>query len=90
VHGLLVRDNDDEALASQVISLLEHPAYARALAAAAHQTCVAYEWPLVSARWLAVYQSVRPALEPHRTMTAPADSRRSEPVATSQRGAASS
>jgi glycosyltransferase involved in cell wall biosynthesis len=58
VHGLLVRDDDDEAVASQVIRLLEQPAYARALAAAARETCAAYQWPLVSARWLAVYQSV--------------------------------
>jgi glycosyltransferase involved in cell wall biosynthesis len=62
VHGLLVRDDDDEAVASQVIRLLEQPACARALAAAARETCVAYEWPLVSARWLAVYRSLRPAL----------------------------
>jgi glycosyltransferase involved in cell wall biosynthesis len=90
VHGLLVRDDDDEAVASQVIRLLEQPADARALAAAARETCVAYEWPLVSARWLAVYQSVRPALEPRRTMTSPADSRRSESVASSRRGVAPS
>jgi hypothetical protein len=90
VHGLLVRDDDDEAVASQVIRLLEEPAYARALAAAARKTCVAYQWPLVRGGWLAVYQSVTPALETRHTMTSPADSRRSGPIATSRRGAASS
>jgi glycosyltransferase involved in cell wall biosynthesis len=90
VQGLLVRNDDDEAVASQVIRLLEQPAYARALASAARETCVAYEWPLVGARWRAAYQSVRPPLEPCRTTTPPADSPRSGAVETSRRGVASS
>jgi L-malate glycosyltransferase len=89
VDGLLVRDDDDEGVASQVIRLLEQPDYARALAAAARESCVAYDWRPVSARWRAVYQSVRPAVDPRCTMMSSADSRRSEPVA-SRRGAASS
>ena len=34
VHGLLVADNDDEAMAAQVLRLLDDPAFARQLAAA--------------------------------------------------------
>jgi L-malate glycosyltransferase len=59
VHGLLVPDNDDAALASQVEKLIEDPAYAHRLAAAARDTCAAYEWPLVAGRWLAAYQLAR-------------------------------
>jgi L-malate glycosyltransferase len=59
VHGLLVPDNDDAALASQVEKLIEGPAYAHRLAAAARDTCTAYEWPLVAGQWLAAYQLAR-------------------------------
>src|SRR4030095_9943999 len=55
VHGLLVPDNDDAALASQGERLIEDPVWAHPLAAARH-TCAAYEWPVVAGQWLAVYQ----------------------------------
>lgn len=58
VHGLLAPDNDDETLASHVTTLLEHPSQARALAAAARETCSAYEWPLARQGWLDAYRSV--------------------------------
>jgi L-malate glycosyltransferase len=89
VHGLLVDDDDDEAVASQVTRLLEQPAYARQLAAAARESCGSYEWPLVSARWLAAYHAVQvaPAVP---TMTPPADALRAEPVAAIRPGIASS
>jgi glycosyltransferase involved in cell wall biosynthesis len=89
VHGLLVGDDDDEAVASQVARLIEQPAYARQLAAAARETCVAYEWPLVSARWRAAYQSVT-AAPAVATMTAPVAALRAESVAAIRRGVAPS
>jgi len=74
-HGVLVRDDDDEAVALQVIRLLEDPARARALAAAARETCVAYEWPLVAPGWLAVYQSLTRPRDRGRTIAFPANAR---------------
>ena len=56
VHGLLAPDDDDEALAAQVMTLLESPVYARQLAAAARQSCAAYEWPVARDGWLAAYR----------------------------------
>ncbi len=92
VHGLLARDDDDEAVAAQVIRLLDEPVYARALAAAARETCVAYEWPIVRARWRAAYQSVtslKPRLAPRRPMTSPGPIRRSGSIGAGRRSAAS-
>jgi len=57
-HGLLASDDDDEAIAAHVMTLLESPSYARTLAAAARDTCVQYEWPRAREGWLAVYESV--------------------------------
>jgi glycosyltransferase involved in cell wall biosynthesis len=56
VHGLLAPDDDDEAVADAVARLLENPAYARSLAAAAFTTCQAYGWPVVRQQWLATYR----------------------------------
>jgi glycosyltransferase involved in cell wall biosynthesis len=64
VHGLLAADDDDEAVADCVCRLLEHPEFARALAAAARETCEAYRWPAVRAGWLAAYRSLVPAAAP--------------------------
>jgi glycosyltransferase involved in cell wall biosynthesis len=58
VHGLLAPPDDDDAVAARVMTLLESPAYARQLAAAAHETCAGYEWPVARAGWLAAYRSV--------------------------------
>jgi glycosyltransferase involved in cell wall biosynthesis len=71
VHGLLAPDDDAATVAAQVMRLLEDPGYARRLAAAAHQSCAAYAWPVVREGWLAVY---RAALERRATVscTAPA------------------
>jgi glycosyltransferase involved in cell wall biosynthesis len=57
VHGLLAPDNDAEAIAAQAIRLLEQPDYARQLAAAANETCVRYDWPVVRDGWLAAYRA---------------------------------
>ena len=58
VHGLLVPDDDDAAVASAICRLLEDQDYARTLAAAARETCEAYRWPAVREGWLAAYRSV--------------------------------
>ena len=56
VHGLLAPDNDDKAVAAQVIRLLEQPELARRLAAAARETCDAYDWRHVREGWLTAYR----------------------------------
>jgi len=71
VHGLLAPADDDEAVAAHVMTLLESPAYARQLAAAARETCAGYEWPVAREGWLAAYRSVAN----HPPGVAPAQSR---------------
>ena len=58
VNGLLVADGDDEALAREVLWLLEHPDNARQMAERAQQGCERYEWPSVREKWLAAYRTV--------------------------------
>jgi L-malate glycosyltransferase len=58
VHGLLAPANDDEAIAAHVSTLVESPSYARELAAAAYESCAAYQWPLVRDGWLEAYDAV--------------------------------
>lgn len=58
VDGLLVPDDDDAALAAQVLKLLADPQLARRLAASAHETLAAYEWTVVRDEWLRAYRSV--------------------------------
>ncbi len=58
VQGLLVERDDDVALAEQMMTLVERPAYARRLAAAAREACAAYEWHVVRDQWLAAYRNV--------------------------------
>jgi L-malate glycosyltransferase len=67
VDGLLVPDNDDEALAGSVLRLLAEPLFARGLTGSAHRTLGLYEWAVVREEWLRAY----------RRMTG----RRREPVA---------
>jgi glycosyltransferase involved in cell wall biosynthesis len=63
VHGLLAPDNDDAAIATQILSLLDDPNRARAMAEAARATCCVYEWEAVRGEWLSLY---RAALAPAR------------------------
>jgi L-malate glycosyltransferase len=56
VHGLLAPENDERALATHILTLLERPDHARAMARAAHATCRHYEWGVVRAAWLAAYR----------------------------------
>ena len=58
IHGLLAADNDDDAVAGHVLSLLGAPDYARQLAAAGRQSCGSYEWPVAREGWLAAYEEV--------------------------------
>ena len=53
--GLLVADNDADALADRVIQLLVDPALATRLAESAHRTLTAYVWPVVRDGWLHAY-----------------------------------
>lgn len=63
VHGLLAPADDDEAVAAHVLALLAAPPYARRLAAAAHEACARYEWPVVRDGWLEAYRAVVHPLE---------------------------
>ena len=58
VHGLLAPDDDDAAVAAHLVKLLENPAFARSVAAAAFATCQSYEWPVVRDQWLATYREL--------------------------------
>jgi glycosyltransferase involved in cell wall biosynthesis len=55
-HGLLATADDPEAVAAQILRLLDDHELARRLAAAAYQTCGAYCWSSVRARWVAAYR----------------------------------
>ena len=56
VDGLLVANNDAEALADQVIRLLGDPTLAHRLTESAYRTLAAYEWPVVRDGWLQAYR----------------------------------
>jgi glycosyltransferase involved in cell wall biosynthesis len=58
VHGLLAPENDADAVAARIITLIERPDYASELAAAAFGTCASHEWRSVRDAWLLVYQSI--------------------------------
>lgn len=58
VDGLLVPDDDDEAMAAAAIRLLNDQSFARDLAASARATLAAYEWPVVRDAWLDAYRGV--------------------------------
>ncbi len=58
IDGLLVGDDDDEALAAAAVGLLGNACFARDLAASAHRTLAAYEWPVVGEAWLRVYRGI--------------------------------
>ncbi len=54
--GLLVPKNDDKAMASLAIRLLETPELAQSLARNAYQECPAYNWEAVRDKWVTAYQ----------------------------------
>jgi glycosyltransferase involved in cell wall biosynthesis len=55
IDGLLVGDDDADALAEAVIQLLRDPALAHRLAESAYRTLAAYEWRVVRNGWLQSY-----------------------------------
>jgi L-malate glycosyltransferase len=57
--GLLSEVDDAQALAGNVIRLLQDPEFAARLASNAHQESHAYRWPEVRNRWLAIYDSLK-------------------------------
>ena len=64
VHGLLAPDDDADAVAAQIVTLLEDRSLAARVAAAARDSCRNYEWAVLRAQWLEAYQAVarrRPA-----------------------------
>lgn len=56
VHGLLARDNDDEAIAAAILELLDKPDLSRELVTAAYQSCRPYAWAAVRDTWLDLYR----------------------------------
>jgi len=56
-HGLLAPCGDHEALARQVLKLLDDPALAGALVRAAFASCQTCTWSSVRERWLDAYRS---------------------------------
>ena len=56
IDGLLVADDDSDALARAVLRLLADPPFARALAESARTRLSAYEWPIVREGWLRAYR----------------------------------
>ena len=55
IDGLLVGDDNPDALAERVIQLLRDPALAHRLAESACRTLAAYEWRVVCQGWLQAY-----------------------------------
>jgi len=69
-HGLLVEGNDHKAAAREVCRLLENPAMAARLAAAARASCERYRWANVRAQWLTLYRGMVPPTALAATRTA--------------------
>lgn len=61
VEGLLVPPDDHAALAGGVLSLLDQPGYARALAARALESCRRCTWEHVRSQWIDAYRSMTSA-----------------------------
>ena len=67
-HGLLVNCNDHDAAAASILRLLDDPALAQRLTAAARKSCERYRWENVRAQWVALYRGmVSPAGVPDPT-----------------------
>ena len=56
MHGLLAPPDDDTAVATQVLRLLEDQALADCLADAARASCEQRRWSVVRSKWLALYR----------------------------------
>ncbi len=58
VHGLLVPDDDDTAVAAAVDRLLNDGALAARLATDAYAACDSYQWAAVRDQWVALYREL--------------------------------
>ncbi len=58
VHGLLVPDDDEEAVARGVERLLADTALAARLVGAARASCDAYRWDVVRGQWIGLYREL--------------------------------
>ncbi len=58
VQGLLAPAGDADAVARQVLRLLEEPPLAARLARTARESCERYRWPHIRAQWLALYREL--------------------------------
>lgn len=58
IHGLLADDDDADGVAARIATLLGNPPLAARLAAAGRASCSKYDWSVLRAQWLDVYQSV--------------------------------
>jgi L-malate glycosyltransferase len=58
VHGLLAACGDHAAIAEHVIHLVDNPAFALRLTAAARESCERYRWDAVRAQWISLYRSI--------------------------------
>jgi glycosyltransferase involved in cell wall biosynthesis len=56
VHGLLAPVNDHDAIARQVLRLLDDQELVDRVTGAALETCAACTWEAVRGRWLSLYQ----------------------------------
>jgi len=68
VHGLLVDCGDHVAAGERMLRLLGDPALVQRLTAAGRDSCAEYQWHVVRARWLALYESLA---TPGRTVSEP-------------------
>jgi glycosyltransferase involved in cell wall biosynthesis len=60
VHGLMAPDDDAEGVADRILNLLDDPASARKMAAAARASCGDYDWSVLRDQWVEVYRSLAP------------------------------
>jgi glycosyltransferase involved in cell wall biosynthesis len=58
VHGLLAPDDDDQAVASRILTILTDQAAALRMTDAARESCRSYDWAVLRRQWLDAYQAV--------------------------------
>lgn len=58
ITALLVPPEEPKAMAEAVLHILDEPAFAQRLIRAGLETVLAYSWPNVRDRWMAVYETV--------------------------------
>lgn len=58
IHGLLAPVGDHQAVATQVLRLLDEPGLAQRLSAAGLKSCDSYAWSVVRDQWLGTYREL--------------------------------